>query len=101
MKRLVVVLAIGCISLVSSCSYISDQGFVPKSIIAVDVWVYDVAKDEKYFAGRIETNYLKIKDAKASGRQRAYSFANEHYLSNWSYVLCTVTNKTDCATEIR
>ena len=33
MKRLVVVLAIGCISLVSSCDYISDQGFVPKSII--------------------------------------------------------------------
>ena len=84
----------------SGCSS-HDSDFIPYGIKALDVYVYDDETDKEFYAGRIKTNYFNAKNAMSEATALANSIARQNNLSDWSYVDCTVTGSSDCATKVR
>lgn len=78
-----------------------DDDFIPYDIEAMDVYVYG-DNNRELFAGRIETSYFSAADNLSRAQSLAWLFAREKHLgSDWSYIVCTVTSDSSCATKVR
>lgn len=68
----------------------------------MNAYVYD-EDGREYFAGFSKGNYLEREDTLASCNANARSKANDLGIlrTRWSYVCCTVTDVSICATKVR
>ena len=78
-----------------------DSDFIPFALRGFDVWVYDNATDKEFYGGRVEANYFSKDSGLRKAGSRAYSTARQYNIADWSYVCCTVTPWSDCATKVR
>jgi len=86
--------------LLSACdSYDSD--FFPYAVKGLRVFVYDNNTRREFFGGQIEASYFSRQKALSECASRAQATASFNNLREWSYVCCTVTSSSDCATKVR
>ncbi len=66
-------------------------------------YVYDLERDEEYYAGSVQGDYSNRKRVLSDCQVLAYDFAEEKGFdkSEWSYICCTETKKSSCVTKIR
>lgn len=63
-------------------------------------YLYDGADQEAYL-GFFEGSYSDREQALSQCQKAAWSHAEALQLENWSYVCCTVTPDSQCATKVR
>jgi len=97
---LVVILLLGYILFQGgSCKH--DSNYIPYLLKGYDAYVYNNDTDKEYYTGRIDANYLTQKKGLSRCQSLAYEEAKRRHLSSWSYVCCTITYASDCATKVR
>ena len=84
----------------AGCSKVDDD-FYPYKMTGLNSWVYDPATDQEYLAGFTPANYKNRESALAVCAAQASTAAAERKIDNWSYVCCTVTSESQCATKVR
>ena len=99
MRKLIVILGVTT-SLLCSCSAQDEDNF-PYRMKGLNVWVYDSASEKDIFVGFTEADYSSRERGLASCSNLATSAATSWNLKQWSYVCCTVTEKSQCATKVR
>jgi hypothetical protein len=83
-----------------SCSG-HDDDYFPYRMKGLNAWVYDSATETEFLAGYTEAGYTSRQEGLASCASLASSAAAARQLKDWSYVCCTVTSKSQCATKVR
>ena len=83
----------------SSC--FEDNAYFPYFMKGLDVWVYDNAHQKDFYGGRVEGTWFARKSVLADCGVMAERAARDNHLKDWSYVCCTVTSSTSCATKVR
>ena len=96
MKKSLILLSLFLISCDSH-----DSNYLPYTMKGVNVYVYDNKTDKEYFAGFVEGNYIARKETLSQCASFANISAFQNHLNDWSYVCCTVTPQSDCATKVR
>ena len=92
--------AIASLLTVAGCAK-HDDDFIPYSLTGMNAWVYDPATDETFLAGFTPGGYESHKAVLASCAALASTAAVGRRIENWSYVCCTVTPESECATKVR
>lgn len=79
-----------------------DADYMPYLLKGMNSYVYD-EDGRDYFAGYSEGNYLEREDVLVSCASNARSKAYDLGIidANWSYICCTVTADSSCATKVR
>lgn len=88
------------IAALSACSGQDDE-FFPYRMKGLDVWVYDSAAEEDFYAGFVEATYSARRDGLSRCAALADQAARERHLKEWSHVCCTVTSSSQCETKVR
>jgi hypothetical protein len=78
-----------------------DSDFFPYAMHGMNVLVYDDNTKKEYFGGFIEASYMSRRDGLARCASAASAIARQNSLRDWSYVCCTVTSSSGCATKVR
>ncbi len=78
-----------------------DSDYIPYTMKGMDVWVYNNNTDKEIYAGRVDGSYFSKDESLSNCSSYAYSIAAQNNLKDWSYICCTVTNSSDCATKVR
>lgn len=78
-----------------------DSDYYPYAMTGLDSWVQDAHTLKDFYAGRVDARYWSRTDATARCADLADGLARSMQLRNWSYVCCTVTSSSSCATKIR
>jgi hypothetical protein len=98
--RIILLCAICLILSLTSCQG-HDSEYIPYNLKGFNVFVYDDERNIDYFAGYIGANYFNREDGLVHCQSIATDLANAKHLERWSYVCCTATSSTDCATKVR
>jgi hypothetical protein len=102
MRTSMCVLAICVVSItLTSCSG-HDSDYVPYGLEGMNAYVYD-ENDKEHFAGYAEGGYFDREDVLDQCQRNAQWKAQELHLDDreWSYICCTVTADSSCATKVR
>jgi hypothetical protein len=78
-----------------------DEHFIPYGIIDFDVYVYNTNTDKEYYVGRVATDYPNAQARLSDAQSLVYYFVESHHLKDWSYICCTVTKTSRCATKVK
>lgn len=78
-----------------------DDDFFPYALTGLDAWIFDDASGREVFGGRIDGNYLKRDSMVSKCQSISSSTARAEKLRSWSYICCTVTPTSDCATKVK
>lgn len=78
-----------------------DSEYFPYTMKGLNVYVFDNNGRKEYFGGFVEGNYLSRQKSLSECAARASSTASVNKLRDWSYVCCTVTSSSSCATKVR
>lgn len=93
---------IGVLSILFMASCSSHDGdYIPYGLEGMDAYVYNNDTDKEFYAGRVEGSYLSKDETLSKCQSLAYSAARKNHLDNWSYVCCTVTSSSSCATKVK
>ncbi len=84
----------------TGCSKVDDDYF-PYKMTGLNSWLYDSVKEQEYLAGFTAANYKTRDSALRACAAQASSAAAARRLEEWSYVCCTVTEESQCATKVR
>ena len=99
-KCVTLLATISAMTVVGGCSG-HDSDFFPYLMKGLDVWVYNDRTEHEYYGGRIEASYFSRRAALDRCGDAAEAVAREYHLQEWSYICCTVTSSSDCATKVR
>lgn len=79
-----------------------DDNFMPYDLKGMNVYVYD-EDDNEHFAGFAQGSYSQRGDVLSACQSNANGKAHELHIddSDWSYICCTVTSDSSCATKVR
>ena len=91
--------AIAALSLASCSGH--DNDYFPYRMKGLNSWVYDSATETEFLAGYTEASYMSRQEGLASCASLASTAASARQLRDWSYVCCTVTSESQCATKVR
>ena len=86
--------------LLAACSD-TDDDFYPYKMTGLNSWVYDSATEQSYLAGFTPSTYKTRESALQACASLAESAAVARHIEEWSYVCCTVTEESQCATKVR
>jgi hypothetical protein len=88
-------------TVLASCSG-HDSDYMPYKLKGMNAYVYD-EDDNEHFAGYSEGDYLDREAVLAGCQRNAHWKAQELHLGDreWSYICCTVTADSSCATKVR
>ncbi len=78
-----------------------DSNNVPRQLTGMTAHVYDEDRLIEHYAGLSKGHYWKREHARLGCRRKAFDFAEAHRLRNWSYMCCTMTEASTCATRVR
>lgn len=78
-----------------------DSDYFPYSMKGLNVLVYNNNTDDEHFVTFVKANYLNREDGLSQCQSSAHNYAKNHNLDDWSYVCCTVTSSSSCATKVR
>ena len=92
-------LAVLCCAFVG-CSDVDDDYF-PYKMTGLNAWLYDSVTEQEYLAGFTAASYENRESALRSCAAKAAIAAAARNLEEWSYVCCTVTEESQCATKVR
>jgi|GEM_PF-2567405 len=94
-----VLLSIALLSIMGCNGHDSD--FFPYGLKGFDVYVYDIRKDQEFYEGHIEASYFSRNKGLNDCQVQARAAASRRNLDEWSYVCCTVTSSSNCATKVK
>lgn len=94
------ILAGSLIPAFTGCSR-QDDNFIPYELKGFNIYVYDNKNDKEFYEGQVESNYQSRISGLNSCQVRAKAAAEQKQLSNWSYICCTITSTSTCATKVR
>lgn len=79
-----------------------DDDFIPYDLKGMNAYVYD-EDDEEHFAGFFGGNYSQRVAVLSACQSNAQGKAHELHIDDdpWSYICCTVTTDSNCATKVR
>jgi len=100
-RMAIIPLLLSLLSLTSCNSSGHDSDYIPYGLKGMDVLVYNNTNNDVHFAGRVEGTYASKDKTISECQSQAYAFANQNHLQNWSYICCTVTSSSSCATKVR
>lgn len=86
--------------LLASCDS-HDSDYIPYGLKGMNVYVYNNDTDKEFYAGHVEGSYLSKDEALNNCQSLAYSVVRQNHLDNWSYICCTETSSSSCATKVR
>lgn len=86
--------------LLSGCSA-QDSDYIPYAMKGMNAYAYSHDTGAEAFAGYSDGNYLDRDDVRASCYSNAAAEASRRHWQKWSYVCCTVTSESSCATKVR
>jgi len=100
--RKAITLSVGLIAGTALCSCSGhDNDYFPYQLKGFNSYVYDMDKNQEYSAGFVPATYSSRQDGLASCARLASSAAASWNIEKWSYVCCTVTKDSQCATKVR
>jgi hypothetical protein len=79
----------------------NNSAFIPYDLRGMDAYVYNNNTDEEFYAGHVEGKYFSKGETLSKCQSLAHSVAREKHLKNWSYICCTVTPSSSCATKVK
>lgn len=88
------------IGLLGSCADQDDE-FFPYKMKGFNSWVYEADGETSFLAGYSEASYNSRHEGLASCAALAATAASARHLDDWTYVCCTVTDESQCATKVR
>ncbi len=94
-----IALTLCALSMIACDSHDSD--YIPYGLKGMDAYVYNNDTDNEFYAGRVEGSYMSKDETLSKCQSLAYSVARHNHLENWSYICCTVTSSSSCATKVR
>ena len=78
-----------------------DDSSIPYDMKGMNSWLYDNASGESFLAGYTEATYDSRDEALRACAAHSANLAEAKKMQDWSYVCCTVTQDSDCATKVR
>ena len=100
MHPLKITLLLVLLSAIAGCSEVDKDNF-PYEMTGLSSWLYDSTTEQEYLAGFTPASYKNRQSALQSCAAKASIAAAARNLKEWSYVCCTVTEQTQCATKVR
>ena len=97
--RIVLLISLATVAL-AACSQV-DSDFFPYKMLGLRSLVSNEDTGQQFEAGFTAASY-KAREAGLGGcAAQAATAAAARRLKNWSYICCTVTEKSQCATTVR
>ena len=78
-----------------------DSDYIPNDFRGMEVYVYNNNTKVEVHAGYVDGNYFSREKTLRKCQSFAHSFAGQNHLENWSYICCTVTSSSSCATKVK
>lgn len=86
----------------SSCSKSElDSDLFPYKMIGLNSMVTNNDTEQEFIAGFTAANYKARKAGLSGCAAQAATAAAARHLKDWSYMCCTVTEKSQCVTTVR
>lgn len=98
--RMLKITALSALAGIVGCSEIDDDHF-PHEMTGINSWLYDSAAKKEYLVGFTEAGHRNRSSALQACAAQASAAAAARNLEEWSYVCCTATEKSQCATKVR
>ena len=78
-----------------------DSDYIPYGLKGMNSYVYNNDTEKEFYAGNVKGSYFSKDKTLSNCQSLAYSFAKQQYIENWSYICCTVTPSSSCATKVK
>jgi len=88
------------ITILAACSD-QDENFIPYKIKGMTSHVYDNQTGESFDAGSVVGKYSERESMLLRCSEDAVALASDKHIEDWSYVCCTQTSESSCATKVR